>query len=176
MSKFRKEGDPVFKDRFHMGDRLRLARLGSNLTSQEVANLLGIGWTSFLGRENGNEDVGSAFIRRFERALGIREGTLEQNSCSLSGVGQTAAVQRPLTPFRPQGGRESSLREIIASTVRRRILTGEYRHKIPTEKDLGREFGVTRPTVGEALQPLRREGIIEGRRKQGTYIVETAES
>ncbi|ARN55769.1 LacI family DNA-binding transcriptional regulator [Sedimentisphaera salicampi] len=52
------------------------------------------------------------------------------------------------------------------------IIAGDYlpENKIPTEQELSRHFGVSRPTVGKALQRLVKRGIIERRQGSGTYV------
>ncbi len=45
------------------------------------------------------------------------------------------------------------------------------RSRLPTETELARRFGVSRPTVREALSRLRSEGIIESRRGSGSYVL-----
>ena len=41
---------------------------------------------------------------------------------------------------------------------------------LPPEKNLEREFGVSRTVVREALQSLKGRGLVEGRRGSGTYV------
>ncbi|WP_018907174.1 FadR/GntR family transcriptional regulator [Variovorax paradoxus] len=53
------------------------------------------------------------------------------------------------------------------------ILRGDYvdSKKLPTESELASQFGVSRPTVREALSRLRSDGIIESRRGSGSQVV-----
>src|SRR3712207_5305575 len=53
------------------------------------------------------------------------------------------------------------------------ITQGEFREqsKLPTESELAERFGVSRPTVREALSRLRSDGIIASRRGSGSYVV-----
>jgi len=52
--------------------------------------------------------------------------------------------------------------EIVAATIRRRIITGEFPpgHNLPTEGQLIEQFAVSRPTIREALRILEFEGLI----------------
>jgi GntR family transcriptional regulator, transcriptional repressor for pyruvate dehydrogenase complex len=56
--------------------------------------------------------------------------------------------------------------ELIAQRIRHRILTGELEQgdEIPTEADLQAEFGVSRPTLRDAMRILETEGLIRVRR------------
>ncbi len=44
---------------------------------------------------------------------------------------------------------------------------------LPSEKEIGREFQVSRTVVREALQVLKARGVLEGRRGSGTYVAES---
>ncbi|HEV7626567.1 MAG TPA: winged helix-turn-helix domain-containing protein, partial [Streptomyces sp.] len=52
--------------------------------------------------------------------------------------------------------------EVVAATLRERIDSGELPQgaRIPTQKDLVSEFGVNRTVVRQALDELRREGLL----------------
>lgn len=43
---------------------------------------------------------------------------------------------------------------------------------LPSEKEIGDEFGVSRTVVREALQALKARGVLESRRGSGTYVAE----
>lgn len=51
----------------------------------------------------------------------------------------------------------------VATVLRARIVNGEYRSMLPSERDLSMEFGVGRDTVRDALAVLSGEGLV-GRR------------
>jgi GntR family transcriptional repressor for pyruvate dehydrogenase complex len=63
--------------------------------------------------------------------------------------------------------------QIVAS-----ILRGEVKGhgKLPSEAELADRFGVSRPTVREALFRLRSDGIIASRRGSGSYVVRRPEA
>jgi GntR family transcriptional repressor for pyruvate dehydrogenase complex len=55
-----------------------------------------------------------------------------------------------------------------------RISNGDYppNQKLPSEKTLSVEFGVSRPILREALERLRDQGIIHSRQGAGSYVRE----
>ena len=72
----------------------------------------------------------------------------------------------------PAGG-VGSLSIRIYSLVMEAILRGEFgpTGKLPTETELAATFGVSRPTIREALSRLRSDGVIGSRRGAGTYVI-----
>lgn len=66
-----------------------------------------------------------------------------------------------------------TLPDQIYSRMVEAILRGDYvdSKKLPTESELASQFGVSRPTVREALSRLRSDGIIESRRGSGSHLV-----
>ncbi|MDE3100664.1 MAG: GntR family transcriptional regulator [Chloroflexota bacterium] len=60
----------------------------------------------------------------------------------------------------------------IARVLRSRIFHGMYPRgsSIPSENELATEFGVARLTARQALQELRREGVLVSRRGSGTFV------
>jgi GntR family transcriptional regulator, transcriptional repressor for pyruvate dehydrogenase complex len=66
-----------------------------------------------------------------------------------------------------------SLPDQIYSRMVEAILRGDFGDsgKLPTESGLASHFGVSRPTVREALSRLRSDGIIESRRGAGSHVV-----
>lgn len=58
-------------------------------------------------------------------------------------------------------------RELLAG-----IASGKYgpTGRLPSEAQLVKKFGVSRPTVGRALRDLQSEGLIERRAGSGTYV------
>ncbi len=66
-----------------------------------------------------------------------------------------------------------SLPDRIYARVVEAILRGEIAPsgKLPTEGALAAGFGVSRPTVREALSRLRSDGVIDSRRGSGSYVI-----
>src|SRR5512132_3028456 len=61
----------------------------------------------------------------------------------------------------------------IAEQIRALIQSGEFRagSRLPPERDLARELGVSRPSVREALIALEVEGLVEVRIGSGIYVL-----
>jgi len=59
----------------------------------------------------------------------------------------------------------------LAAQLRRRLSSGEFDERFPTEVELAGAFGVSRATVREAIRRLRGEGLLEARRGSGTFVV-----
>ena len=60
----------------------------------------------------------------------------------------------------------------ISRQLRAQIAAGRYAAgaRLPSEPQLVKHFGVSRPTVGRALLDLQNEGLIERRAGSGTYV------
>lgn len=67
---------------------------------------------------------------------------------------------------------EASLHRRIRTDVQARILSGEWPpgHRIPAEHELMAAYGCSRMTVNKALGPLTEAGLIERRRRAGTFV------
>jgi GntR family transcriptional regulator, transcriptional repressor for pyruvate dehydrogenase complex len=66
----------------------------------------------------------------------------------------------------------------IAEQIRSLIRSGEYSPgvRLPPERDLARQLGVSRPSVREALIALEVEGLVEVRIGSGIYVQRAAAS
>ena len=60
----------------------------------------------------------------------------------------------------------------LAESLVARIEAGELapRDRLPPERELAEQWGVTRPTVRQALQVLKMRGLVTQRQGDGTYI------
>lgn len=60
----------------------------------------------------------------------------------------------------------------IISTLREQIISGKYKKdsKLPAERELAEEFGVSQPTVREAIRALDAMGLLDVRHGSGTYV------
>lgn len=67
---------------------------------------------------------------------------------------------------------DPSLHRRIRAEVSERILSGAWPpgHRIPFEHELMAQYGCSRMTVNRALEPLAESGLIERRRKVGTFV------
>jgi molybdopterin/thiamine biosynthesis adenylyltransferase/DNA-binding transcriptional regulator YhcF (GntR family) len=65
-----------------------------------------------------------------------------------------------------------SLSEIVASQIATEILDGTYKsgYQLPAERDLIKQFGVSRSTLREALKTLEEINLIESRHGVGRFI------
>lgn len=70
-----------------------------------------------------------------------------------------------------------SLSEIVASQIAVQILDGTYKsgYQLPAERDLIKQFGVSRSTLREALKTLEEINLIESRHGVGRFISELSE-
>jgi adenylyltransferase/sulfurtransferase len=70
-----------------------------------------------------------------------------------------------------------SLPDIIVSQIAAQILDGTYKsgYQLPAERDLIKQFGVSRSTLREALKSLEEINLIESRHGVGRFIVELSE-
>ncbi|MES2571958.1 MAG: GntR family transcriptional regulator, partial [Verrucomicrobiota bacterium] len=67
---------------------------------------------------------------------------------------------------------KNSKHQAITSQLATEILAGKYRPtgRLPSEVQLVKRFGVSRPTIGQALRTLQSQGLIERRSGSGTYV------
>lgn len=72
----------------------------------------------------------------------------------------------------PQPGDTQSLHERIVGDIGGRILSGEWPpgRRIPFEHELTVEYGCSRMTVNKALSQLAKAGLIERRRRSGSFV------
>lgn len=57
----------------------------------------------------------------------------------------------------------------ISDDLRRRLATGEFDQRFPTDRELVVEYDVSRHTVREAVRSLTDEGLVTRRRGRGSY-------
>ena len=64
------------------------------------------------------------------------------------------------------------LAEKVYRAMHARITRGDYgtNEKLPAEKDLATQFGVSRPVLRAALERLREEGLIYARQGAGNFV------
>jgi GntR family transcriptional regulator, transcriptional repressor for pyruvate dehydrogenase complex len=91
-------------------------------------------------------------VRKGHDGLGSRYGTCCPPGCGV------------VTP--PRGGRvpQHRIAEIVASELRSRILVADGDYRLPTQDQLVSEFGVSYPSVREAIRILETEGLVTVRR------------
>jgi GntR family hexuronate regulon transcriptional repressor len=67
---------------------------------------------------------------------------------------------------------DSRLYQQVAATISGTIADGTYQpgQRLPSERDLADEFGVSRPTVRRAVIALEMRGLLEARQGSGVYV------
>jgi GntR family transcriptional regulator, transcriptional repressor for pyruvate dehydrogenase complex len=68
--------------------------------------------------------------------------------------------------------------DAVAASLERRILEGSLKpgDRLPPERELSLELGVSRPSLREAIQKLASKGMVQSRQGGGTYITDRLES
>jgi GntR family transcriptional repressor for pyruvate dehydrogenase complex len=79
-----------------------------------------------------------------------------------------------MTPIREETAEATTTRERVVDHVRRLIQKGDLRpgDRLPGERDLAIELGLSRPSVRSGLEALEAMGVVVSRRGAGTFIAE----
>ncbi|MFV0309560.1 MAG: FadR/GntR family transcriptional regulator [Desertimonas sp.] len=87
------------------------------------------------------------------------------------------AAPSATTARRGAGGSRQSVVNSIAEDIRLRVARGDLRpgDRLPSERDLAQHFGVSSPTVREAMRVLATMGVVEVRHGSGTYVTASAQ-
>ncbi len=66
------------------------------------------------------------------------------------------------------------LYEQIVEQIQRRIMDGDLKpgDQLPSERELGKQFGVSRTSIREAIRVLTLMGLVEVNHGRGTFITE----
>lgn len=75
-------------------------------------------------------------------------------------------------PVRTPRTFEAAIEEILAAIARARLRQGD---RLPTEGDLARQLGISKPTLRQALRVLERSGVLAVRPGKGGGIFVTSE-
>jgi DNA-binding FadR family transcriptional regulator len=77
-----------------------------------------------------------------------------------------------------QPRRDGRLYERVAADLRAALASGRYAigDRLPSERDLATQHGVSRPTVREAVIALELDGMVEVRTNSGVYVAALAPS
>lgn len=72
---------------------------------------------------------------------------------------------------------ERRLYQQVADQIRELILSGQFRlgQRLPAERELAQQLGVSRPSLREALIALEIDGTVEIRMGSGVYVIANAE-
>jgi GntR family histidine utilization transcriptional repressor len=97
--------------------------------------------------------------------------TAQSNGVAEAADSGGARSARRRADERPQGS--PSLHSQIIAEIETKILSGEWPpgHRIPFEHELTDFYGCSRMTVSKALTQLARAGLIERRRKAGSFVM-----
>ncbi len=68
--------------------------------------------------------------------------------------------------------------DAVAATLERRILEGSLKagDRLPPERELAADLGVSRPSLREAIQKLASKGMVQSRHGGGTYVTDALEA
>jgi GntR family transcriptional repressor for pyruvate dehydrogenase complex len=68
--------------------------------------------------------------------------------------------------------------DAVATTLEQRILEGSLKpgDRLPAERELAAEFGVSRPSLREAIQKLASKGLLRSQQGGGTYVTAALEA
>lgn len=74
-----------------------------------------------------------------------------------------------------EGARQPKHQQVF-DALKEEILSGQYdaRRRLPSEAQLVRRFGISRPTVSRALRDLKAAGFLDRRPGSGTFLSQTA--
>jgi len=72
------------------------------------------------------------------------------------------------------GSKDATLHQSILSEIEGRIVSGEWPpgHRIPFEVDLAQQYGCSRMTVNKVMTQLAKAGLIERRKKSGSFVTQ----
>ena len=119
------------------------------------------------------------------RRIGEGPDRVTADDTQLYGVGDSPAGSRrgvrtstPAPPHRSpvamNAGRPDTqkLYQQIARTIAAAVEDGRYApgDKLPSERELAEDFGVSRPTIRDAMIALEFQGLVEARQSSGVYV------
>lgn len=78
-----------------------------------------------------------------------------------------------MDPVNPQLRREQPPYIQIAADIKGRIQSGELAHgaRVPSEREIVEQWGVSRATAAKVLGTLRADGLVEARPGMGTVVI-----
>jgi len=70
--------------------------------------------------------------------------------------------------------KQAKISDVVMAQLEAMILEGSFNpgDKLPPERELAKQFGVSRPSVRESIQKLVAKGILKSRHGGGTYVTE----
>src|SRR5262245_26418252 len=102
--------------------------------------------------------------------------TPDERTGLVAAPGRRAEVELPLAPSSLEPIRKVQLYEQISARIIERIRLGAWAggQRLPAERELARVFGVSRPSLREALGALQMLGVVETHHGSGTWVAENA--
>lgn len=102
-------------------------------------------------------------------AANDRDANVNESShqiCKLAGLDRTGS------PLSTDQNRSSPAHLAVADDLVRTIQTEQMRAgaRLPSQKQLGERFGVSRHVIRKAIDLLERRGVLDGRQGSGTYV------
>jgi GntR family transcriptional repressor for pyruvate dehydrogenase complex len=96
-------------------------------------------------------------------------------------AGTAAAIRRrkvSAAAFSRVDGSSGNLVDEVAAQIRSRIEDGHFEHgaRLPSERDLADELGISRTVLRESLRSLESLGYLEARVGQGRFVVDPREA
>src|SRR5690606_7197058 len=84
----------------------------------------------------------------------------------------TGQAETSMPADAPNGPEGETLHRRILADISERIMSGAWApgHRIPFEHELSAEYGCSRMTVNKALSQLAKAGLIERRRRSGSFV------
>lgn len=100
------------------------------------------------------------------------DGALPDGATPTSGYLQARADMAPALAFQPLNTAERSLDKRIVTYIQRLIETGELRpgDRLPAERELATQLGVSRTVLREALHTLAAYGLVELQHGRGVFV------
>ena len=85
--------------------------------------------------------------------------------------GTSSQAESPLPVSLSRLDRPLNLVSQVEQVLRKALAEGQFpSHRLPTEKELGEQFGVSRETVRRATESLQRDGLLVKYRSKGTFV------
>lgn len=83
-----------------------------------------------------------------------------------------AASTEPIRPRQANGWRAKG--DGVLDQLGQKVVSGQYGpgRRLPTEAELARKLGVSRPSLREGLKALARKGLVDSRPRRGTTVLE----
>lgn len=74
--------------------------------------------------------------------------------------------------------RAPRLADVVAREIEQRVLEGRWKagDRLPSERDLSAQLGVSRPSLREAIHKLAARGWLESRQGGGTFVTDRLDS